>query len=87
LADQAIAEKWLGVVRLVQPAPTFAAVHSTAERRVRCGGDDVHHGFIRRNVGIEDSEDLRSDILQGLRLRSLINAITSGPRAVVTSRN
>jgi cystathionine gamma-lyase len=64
LADEAAAESWLRALRLVLPATSFGGVHTTAERRARWGGDDVHPGFIRLSVGIEDPNDLVEDILQ-----------------------
>jgi cystathionine gamma-lyase len=66
LADQRAAERWLGALRLVTPATSFGGVHSTAERRARWGGDDVHPGFIRLSAGLEDPEDLLHDVIQAL---------------------
>ena len=66
LADQRAAERWLAALRLVTPATSFGGVHSTAERRARWGGDNVHPGFIRLSLGIEDPEDLVHDVNQAL---------------------
>ena len=68
LADQAAAERWLSGLRLVIPATSFGGVHSTAERRARWGGDDVHPGFIRLSIGLEDPQDLIEDIARTLHL-------------------
>lgn len=62
LADQATAERWLDGLRVVVPATSFGGVQSTAERRARWGGDDVHPGFIRLSVGLEDPQDLIEDL-------------------------
>jgi cystathionine gamma-lyase len=66
LADQAAAERWLDALRLVTPATSFGGVHTTAERRARWGGDDVHPGFIRLSLGIEDPDDIVHDVTQAL---------------------
>ena len=66
LADQAAAERWLAGARLVGPATSFGAVHTTAERRGRWGTDAVEPGFIRLSIGVEDPDDLVEDILQAL---------------------
>ena len=66
LADQAAAERWLARARLVGPATSFGAVHTTAERRGRWGTDAVEPGFIRLSIGVEDPDDLMEDILQAL---------------------
>lgn len=67
VADQDTAERWLEGLRLVTPATSFGGVHSTAERRARWGGDDVHPGFIRLSVGLEDPRDLLEDLTRTLQ--------------------
>lgn len=67
VADQDTAERWLEGLRLVTPATSFGGVHSTAERRARWGGDDVHPGFIRLSVGLEDPRDLLEDLTRALQ--------------------
>jgi cystathionine gamma-lyase len=51
---------------LVIEATSFGGVHTTAERRARCGGDEIAEGFIRLSAGCEDSQDLVDDIAQAL---------------------
>lgn len=67
LADQDSAERWLSELRLVVPATSFGGVHSTAERRARWGGDDIHPGFIRLSIGLEHPQDLIEDLTRSLR--------------------
>jgi cystathionine gamma-lyase len=52
--------------RLVAEATSFGGVHSSAERRLRWGIDDVSRGFIRLSTGIEDAGDLIADVLGAL---------------------
>ncbi|MFD8720216.1 cystathionine gamma-lyase [Streptomyces sp. NPDC059629] len=66
LPTRARAERFLGLLRLVDDATSFGGVRSTAERRRRWGGDDVPEGFIRLSVGAEDPEDLVTDVLRAL---------------------
>ncbi|MFE2064174.1 cystathionine gamma-lyase [Streptomyces sp. NPDC059467] len=66
LPTRARAERFLGLLRLVDDATSFGGVRSTAERRRRWGGDDVPEGFIRLSVGAEDPEDLVADVLRAL---------------------
>lgn len=66
LPDRDTADRWLAALRLVVPATSFGGVHSTAERRARWGGDDVHPGFIRLSVGLEDPQDLLDDLTRTL---------------------
>lgn len=64
LTDQVAAEALLDGLRVVTPATSFGGVHSTAERRARWGGDDVHPGFVRLSIGLEDPDDLLADLTQ-----------------------
>ncbi len=62
LTDQAAADALLDALRVVTPATSFGGVHSTAERRARWGGDEVHPGFVRLSIGLEDPADLLEDL-------------------------
>ncbi|MEU3981523.1 cystathionine gamma-lyase [Streptomyces sp. NPDC026672] len=66
LPTRAAAERFLEALRLVDDATSFGGVRSTAERRVRWGGDAVPEGFIRMSVGAEDADDLVADVLRAL---------------------
>ena len=66
LETEARAQAFLGACRLVAEATSFGGVHSSAERRLRWGIDEVSPGFIRQSVGVEDPEDLISDVLAAL---------------------
>ena len=63
---EARAQAVLGAARLVAEATSFGGVHSSAERRLRWGIDDVSPGFIRMSAGIEDGGDLVADVLAAL---------------------
>jgi cystathionine gamma-lyase len=63
------AQAFLDACELVSEATSFGGVHSTAERRARWGTDDVPEGFIRFSAGIEDTDDLVSDVLQAIPTR------------------
>lgn len=63
LADGAHADRFIDSLKIVTPATSFGGVHSVAERRARWGGDEVHPGFVRLSVGVEDPADLLDDIL------------------------
>jgi cystathionine gamma-lyase len=60
------AQAFLGACRLVAEATSFGGVHSSAERRLRWGIDDVSPGFIRLSTGLEDARDLVADVLAAL---------------------
>lgn len=62
LTSRSRAETFLDACSLVADATSFGAVHSTAERRARWGGDDVSEGLVRFSVGIEDPDDLLDDV-------------------------
>jgi cystathionine gamma-lyase len=62
LGSQVRAQAFLGSCDLVAEATSFGGVHSNAERRGRWGTDAVGAGFIRLNVGIEDTDDLLADV-------------------------
>ena len=60
------AEAFLRACALVADATSFGGVHSSAERRVRWGTDDVAPGFIRFSCGVEDTADLVADVERAL---------------------
>ena len=62
LADKTAAETFLTSSKLVTDATSFGGISTTAERRVKWGGDDVSEGFIRMSAGCEAIEDLIEDI-------------------------
>jgi cystathionine gamma-lyase len=66
LGSRARAQAFLDAAELVTEATSFGAVHTSAERRARWGGDDVPEGFIRFSAGCEDTEDLVADVERAL---------------------
>ena len=60
------AERFLEAAQLVTEASSFGSVQTTAERRVRWGGDDVSEGFIRLSAGCEETADLVADVERAL---------------------
>ncbi|GAA3373201.1 cystathionine gamma-lyase [Streptomyces sannanensis] len=66
LPDRDHAERFLEGLSLVDDATSFGGVRSTAERRGRWGGDAVPEGFIRLSVGVEDADDLVTDVERAL---------------------
>lgn len=60
------AEAFLRACALVADATSFGGVHSSAERRVRWGTDDIAPGFIRFSCGVEDTADLVADVERAL---------------------
>ena len=66
LASQEQAERFLSACRLVYQMTSYGGIHTTAERRARWGGDAVPPGFIRLSAGLEDIDDLLSDLAQAL---------------------
>ena len=60
------AQRFLDACELVTEATSFGGVHSTAERRLRWGTDDVPEGFIRFSAGCEDQADLLADVTRAL---------------------
>ena len=69
LATEARAQAFLGACELVAEATSFGGVHSSAERRLRWGTDDVPPGFIRFSAGIEDAGDIVADVCAALATR------------------
>jgi len=68
------AEHFLQACNLILQATSFGGVHTHAERRARWEGDTVAPGFIRMNVGCEDTQDLLDDIAQALAAVSAAEA-------------
>jgi cystathionine gamma-lyase len=66
LGSRERADRFLAAARLVTEATSFGGVHTTAERRLRWGGDDVPEGFIRLSAGCEDTADLVADVERAL---------------------
>jgi cystathionine gamma-lyase len=60
------AERFLAGAELITEATSFGGVQTTAERRLRWGGDDVPEGFIRLSAGCEDIADLAADVTRAL---------------------
>jgi cystathionine gamma-lyase len=66
LGSRERAERFLAGAELVTEATSFGGVHTTAERRLRWGGDDVPEGFIRLSAGCEETADLVADVERAL---------------------
>lgn len=61
------ADRLCAGVRLAVPATSLGGVETTLERRQKYAGDaHVHPGLVRVSVGIEDVEDLWSDLARAL---------------------
>ena len=70
LESAAAAQAFLAACELVIEATSFGGLHSSAERRLRWGTDDIAEGFIRFSCGIEDTDDLLADVRRGLDVLS-----------------
>lgn len=57
--------RFLAGSRLVAAATSFGGVHTTADRRAQWG-DDTTEGFVRLSCGIEDTDDLLTDLSAAL---------------------
>jgi cystathionine gamma-lyase len=66
LGSRERAEHFLAAAELVTEATSFGGVHTTAERRLRWGGDDVPEGYIRLSAGCEETADLVADVERAL---------------------
>jgi cystathionine gamma-lyase len=66
LGGRGRAERFLAGAELVTEATSFGGVHTTAERRLRWGGDDVPEGFVRLSAGCEETADLVADVERAL---------------------
>jgi cystathionine gamma-synthase len=63
----AAADHLCDTVRVLVPATSLGGVETTIERRQKYAGDaHVPPGLLRMSVGIEDVDDLWSDLLQAL---------------------
>ncbi|MBD0280807.1 MAG: cystathionine gamma-lyase [Thermoleophilaceae bacterium] len=60
------AERFLARAELITEASSFGGVQTTAERRLRWGGDDVTEGYIRLSAGCERTADLVADVERAL---------------------
>ncbi|GJF10854.1 cystathionine gamma-lyase [Mycolicibacterium cyprinidarum] len=65
LASAAAVHELVSKSALLVAATSFGGIHSSVDRRARWG-DSVPDGFARLSLGIEDTEDLLSDIEQAL---------------------
>jgi cystathionine gamma-lyase len=66
LADAGAVERFFAGSDLIIEATSFGGVHTSGERRARWGADDIHEGFVRFSVGIEDTEDLLAAVSSAL---------------------
>lgn len=66
LETEGRAQGFLLACRHVAEATSFGGVHSSAERRLRWGIDDVSPGFVRLSAGIEHAADLVADVSAAL---------------------
>jgi cystathionine gamma-lyase len=66
LGSRRRAERFLTAAELVTESTSFGGVHTTAERRLRWGGDDVPEGYIRLSAGCEETADLVADVERAL---------------------
>ncbi len=62
LRDAVTVDRFLGAAKLIANMTSFGAVHTSAERRKRWGGDDIPEGFVRMSIGVERYDDLLADI-------------------------
>ncbi len=65
LASAAAVHELVSRSALLVAATSFGGIHSSVDRRARWG-DSVPDGFARLSLGIEDTDDLLSDIEQAL---------------------
>lgn len=65
LADRDAVHALVARSALLVAATSFGGIHSSVDRRARWG-DPVPEGFARLSLGIEDTDDLLSDIEQAL---------------------
>lgn len=70
LADAAAVHALVRRSELLVAATSFGGIHTSVDRRARWG-DDVPGGFARISAGIEDTDDLVSDVLAALDPRGL----------------
>lgn len=65
LADEAAVHALVRRSELLVAATSFGGIHTSVDRRARWG-DPVSDGFARISAGIEDTDDLLSDVLAAL---------------------
>ncbi|MGB3482192.1 MAG: cystathionine gamma-lyase [Mycobacterium sp.] len=65
LADAIAADELVRRSDLLVAATSFGGLHTAVDRRARWG-DSVSPGFVRISLGIEDTEDIVSDVLAAL---------------------
>ena len=65
LADRDAVWDMVGRSALLVASTSFGGIHSSVDRRARWG-DPVADGFARFSMGIEDTDDLLTDIEQAL---------------------
>lgn len=67
LPDAETADKVIGSLRLIRAATSLGGVESLVERRAWLAGDaHVPAGLVRFSVGLEDPEDLWTDLASAL---------------------
>jgi cystathionine gamma-lyase len=66
LGDAGTVARFFAASDLITEATSFGGVHTSGERRARWGADDIHEGFVRFSVGIEDTEDLLAAVSSAL---------------------
>jgi cystathionine gamma-lyase len=66
LADAATVARFFAASDLIIEATSFGGVHTSGERRARWGSDDIHEGFVRFSVGIEDTDDVLAEVSRAL---------------------
>ncbi|MDG4829454.1 cystathionine gamma-lyase [Solwaraspora sp. WMMD1047] len=65
LGDADRVARFLRASRLIFAATSFGGLHTTADRRAQWG-DDTPDGFVRLSCGIEDPQDLLTDLTTAL---------------------
>ena len=66
LHDADTVQRFFAASDLIIEATSFGGVHTSGERRARWGSDDIHEGFVRFSVGIEDTADLLAEVARAL---------------------
>jgi len=65
LESERQAEQLINTCPLIQPATSFGAIHTSAERRARWG-DAVDPGFVRLSIGCEPTSELVTALMTAL---------------------
>lgn len=66
LPDAAAVARFFAGSDLIIEATSFGGVHTSGERRVRWGADDIAEGFVRFSCGIEDTADVLGEVGRAL---------------------